>query len=37
VTSQRITDPAAVRPALDAAIASGKPNLLDIVVERQVA
>jgi benzoylformate decarboxylase len=36
VTSQRITDPGAVRPALDAAIASRKPNLLDIVVERQV-
>jgi benzoylformate decarboxylase len=36
LTAERVTDPAAVRPALDAAIASGKPTLLDMVVERSV-
>lgn len=36
MTAERITDPAAVRPALDKAIASGGPTLLDISVERSV-
>jgi benzoylformate decarboxylase len=36
MTAERITDPAAVRPALDAAIASGGPTLLDVSVERSV-
>ena len=36
MTAERVTDPAAVRPALDAAIASGRPTLLDMVVERDV-
>jgi benzoylformate decarboxylase len=36
MTAQRITAADDVRPALDAAIASGKPNLLDVVVDRTV-
>ena len=36
MAAQRITDAADVRPALDAAIASGKPNLLDVIVDRTV-
>ncbi|MBS27902.1 MAG: benzoylformate decarboxylase [Alphaproteobacteria bacterium] len=36
VRAERVTDPAAVRPALEAAVANGGPNLLDIVVERGV-
>ncbi|MCZ6455462.1 MAG: thiamine pyrophosphate-binding protein [Alphaproteobacteria bacterium] len=36
VTAERITEPGAVRPALDAAIASGVPTLLDVIVERSV-
>ncbi|NKB55131.1 MAG: thiamine pyrophosphate-binding protein [Alphaproteobacteria bacterium] len=36
MNAERITDPAAVRPALDAAIASGGPTLLDVSVERSV-
>lgn len=33
VTAEAVTAPDAVRPALDAAIASGKPTLLDVAVE----
>ena len=36
MTAERVEDPAAVRPALKKAIASGGPVLLDIVVERSV-
>jgi benzoylformate decarboxylase len=36
MTAERIEDPAAVRPALEAAIAGGKPTLLDVIVERGV-
>lgn len=36
VSAERVTDPAAVRPALEAAVANGGPNLIDIVVERGV-
>lgn len=36
VTAERITAPDAVRPALDAAFASGRPSLVDVVVERSV-
>ena len=36
VAAQRITEPAAVRPALEAAIASGGPTLLDVMVDRSV-
>ncbi len=36
MTAERIEDPAAVRPALDKAIASGGPVLLDVAVERSV-
>ncbi|NKB47775.1 MAG: thiamine pyrophosphate-binding protein [Alphaproteobacteria bacterium] len=36
MTAERITEPGAVRPALEAAMASGGPTLLDIVVERTV-
>lgn len=36
MTAERITDPAAIRSALDAAIASGGPTLLDVSVERSV-
>jgi benzoylformate decarboxylase len=36
MTAERIEDPAAVRPALEASVASGKPTLLDVVVERAV-
>ena len=36
VTAERITAPDAVRPALDAAIASRRPTLLDVVVENSV-
>ena len=35
--AERVEDPAAVRPALDKAIASGGPVLLDVAVERSVA
>ena len=37
MTAERVEDPAAVRPALKKAIASGGPVLLDIVVERSVS
>jgi benzoylformate decarboxylase len=33
VEAERVTEPDAVKPALDAAIASGRPTLLDVVVE----
>ena len=33
MTAEAVTAPDAVRPALDAAIASGKPTLLDVAVE----
>jgi benzoylformate decarboxylase len=36
VTAERIEDPQALRPALDKALASGGPVLLDVVVERGV-
>jgi len=36
MTAERVEDPAAVRPALDKAIASGGPVLLDVSVERSV-
>jgi benzoylformate decarboxylase len=36
MTAERIEDPAAVRPALEASVASGQPTLLDVVVERAV-
>jgi benzoylformate decarboxylase len=36
VPAQRITEPGAVRPALEAAMASDGPNLLDVVVDRSV-
>ena len=34
--AERIDDPAALRPALEASIASDRPTLLDVIVERQV-
>jgi len=34
--AQCITDPAAIRPALDAAIASRKPNVLEVIVDDSV-
>jgi benzoylformate decarboxylase len=34
--AERITEPGAMRPALDAAIASNRPVLLDVMVERTV-
>lgn len=36
MTAERVEDPAAVRPALDKAIAGGGPVLLDVAVERSV-
>jgi benzoylformate decarboxylase len=36
MTAHCITDPAAVRPALDAAIASRKPTLLEVMVDDSV-
>ncbi len=36
LTAQCITDPAAFRPALDAAIASRKPNVLEVIVDDSV-
>ncbi len=36
LAARRITDAEQVRPALDAAIASGKPNLIEVVVEGSV-
>ena len=36
VAAQRISEPGAVRPALEAAMASGGPTLLDIMVDRSV-
>ena len=36
VDAERITEPSQVRAALDAAIASGKPMLLDVMVDRSV-
>lgn len=36
MTAERVEDPAAVRPALDKAIASGEPVLLDMIVDRSV-
>ncbi len=36
MSAEKVTDPAAVRPALDAAIASGGPTLLDVSVDRSV-
>ncbi|MCG8561633.1 MAG: thiamine pyrophosphate-dependent enzyme [Hyphomicrobiales bacterium] len=36
VTAERITDPDAVRPALEAALANGGPNLLDVVIDGSV-
>ena len=36
MTAERVENPAAVRPALDKAIASGGPVLLDVSVERSV-
>ena len=36
VPAQRITEPGAVRPALEAAIASNGPTLLDVMVDRSV-
>ncbi len=36
MTAERVEDPAAIRPALDKAIASGGPVLLDVMVDRSV-
>jgi benzoylformate decarboxylase len=36
MTAERITEPGAVRPALENAVASNSPTLLDIMVERTV-
>jgi thiamine pyrophosphate-dependent acetolactate synthase large subunit-like protein len=36
VMAERITEPGAVRPALEKAMANGGPNLLDIMVDRSV-
>ena len=36
MAAERIAEPGAVRPALEAAIASGGPMLLDVMVERTV-
>ena len=36
MAAERITDPGAVRPALEASIASGKPTLLDVAVDGSV-
>ncbi|MGI9385691.1 MAG: thiamine pyrophosphate-dependent enzyme, partial [Methyloligellaceae bacterium] len=36
VTAERITEPDAVRPALEAALANGGPNLLDVVIDGSV-
>ncbi|MDH3738982.1 MAG: thiamine pyrophosphate-dependent enzyme, partial [Alphaproteobacteria bacterium] len=36
MAAQRISEPAAMRPALEAALASGGPTLLDVVVDRSV-
>jgi benzoylformate decarboxylase len=36
LTAERITDPDAVRPALDAAMARSGPTLLDIIVDGSV-
>ena len=33
VSAERITDPAQIKPAVDRAVASGKPALLDIVID----
>ena len=36
VPAQSVTEPGAVRPALEAAMASNGPTLLDVVVDRSV-
>jgi len=36
VEAERITDPAAIRPAIEASVAAGKPRLLDVAVDRAV-
>ena len=36
VPAERITDPAQIKPAVDRAVASGKPALLDIVIDGSV-
>lgn len=36
MAAHRVTEPAAMRPALDAALASNGPTLLDVMVERSV-
>jgi benzoylformate decarboxylase len=36
MTAHQIAEPDAIRPALEASIASGKPTLLEVIVERQV-
>ena len=33
VHGERITDPAAIKPEVEQAVASGKPALLDIVID----
>ena len=34
---ERVSDPAAIRPALERAFASGKPALLDVVIDQTVS
>ena len=34
VEAERITDPAAIRPAIETSVAAGKPRLLDVAVDR---
>jgi benzoylformate decarboxylase len=36
VEAERITDPAAIKPAIEASVAAGKPRLLDVAVDRTV-
>lgn len=36
VEAERITDPAAIRPAIETSVAAGKPRLLDVAVDRTV-
>ena len=36
MSAEAVTAPDAVRPALDSAIASGKPTLLDVAVETSI-
>ncbi|MGE0748076.1 MAG: thiamine pyrophosphate-dependent enzyme, partial [Rhodospirillales bacterium] len=36
VAAERIADPAAVRPAVEAAVKSGRPALIDLIVEGTV-